>query len=150
MTKPDEQTTAYVLQTQPYFEDLKQVAAQLAGLLVLEESGAAPDHPMLLSARSAYQNAVDGLRSTRVPARARVHHSHLLAAAQNLGAALHGAGDKLIPIERSYAELRAASHALPGFQMISFEQGCCAHVTPAVEAAGGFTCTKPSRQAVIE
>ncbi len=77
----DDQTTAYVLHTQPYFEDLKQVAAQLAGLLVLEESGAAPDHPMLLSARSAYQNAVDGLRATRVPAPARAHHNHLLAAA---------------------------------------------------------------------
>ena len=117
----DDQTTAYVLQTQPYFEDLKQVAAQLAGLLVLEESGALPDHPMLLSAQSAWRNAADGLRSTRVPDRAKAHHSHLLAAAQNLSAALHGTGDKLIPLERSYAELRAASHALPGFPMISFE-----------------------------
>lgn len=126
MTPPDDQTTAYVMATQPYFEDLKQVAAQLAGLLVLEESGAAPDHPMLLSARAAYRNAVDGLRSTRVPVRARVHHAHLLAAAQNLHAALEGTGDKLVPLERSYLELRAASHSLPGFPMISFEQGCCA------------------------
>jgi hypothetical protein len=94
---------------------------------VLKEAGAAPDHPMLLSAQSAHRNAVDGLRSTRVPPRARVHHAHLLAAAQNLHAALHGKGDKLTPLEHSYAELRAASHALPGFQMISFDKGCCAH-----------------------
>jgi hypothetical protein len=123
----DDRTTAYVLETQPYFEDLKQVAAQLAGLLVLRESGAAQDHAMLLSAQSTYQNAVDGLRSSRVPPRARVHHGHLLAAAQNLGLALQEPGDKLIPLELSYAALRAASHALPGFPMISFEKGCCAH-----------------------
>jgi hypothetical protein len=122
----DDQTTAYVLHTQPYFEDLKQVAAQLAGLLVLEESGAASDHPMLLSAQSAYKNAVDGLLVTRVPVCARVHHGHLLEAARNLSAALYGTGDKLIPLEHSYAELRAASHALPGFPMISFDRGCCA------------------------
>lgn len=122
----DDQTTVYVLQTQPYFEDLKQVAAQLAGLLVLEESGAAPDHPMLLSARSVYRNAVDGLRSTRAPSCARVHHNHLLAAAQNLSAALQPTADKLIPLEQSYAELRAASQALPGFPMLNFEKGCCA------------------------
>ena len=121
----EDHTTAYVIATQPYFEDLKQVAAQLAGLLVLEEAGAAPDHPMLLSARSAYRAAVDGLHSTRVPAPARAHHNHLLAAARNLNEAFV-ATDKLIPLERSFAELRAASHALPGFPMISFEQGCCA------------------------
>lgn len=122
----DDQTTAYVLETQPYFEDLKQVAAQLAGLLVLEASGAAPDHPMLLTAQSAYRSAVDGLRSVRVPGSARPHHGHLVSAAQSLDQALHGAGDRLIPLEGAYARLRAASHALPGFQMISFDKGCCA------------------------
>ena len=34
----DDQTTAYILAVQAYFEDLKQVAAQLAGLLVLEDA----------------------------------------------------------------------------------------------------------------
>ena len=122
----DDQTTAYILAVQVYFEDLKQVAAQLAGLLVLEASGAAPDHPMLASAGQAYKNAVDGLRSARVPARARRHHEHLLAAAGKLGEALRGSGDSLAPLEGAYAELRSASRALPGFQMISFERGCCA------------------------
>ena len=48
----DDRTTAYVIATQPVFEDLRQVAAQLAGLLVLAASGSkesAPDHPMLAS-----------------------------------------------------------------------------------------------------
>ena len=121
----DDQTTAYILTVQVYFEDLKQVAAQLAGLLVLEAAGAAQDHPMLASAGQAYRNAADGLKSARVPVRARRHHDHLLAAAAKLGEALRERGDPLGLIEGAYAELRSASRTLPGFQMISFERGCC-------------------------
>jgi hypothetical protein len=122
----DDQTVAYVLAAQPWFEDLKQVAAQLAGLLVLDAAGAAPDHPMRLSAERVYQNAVDGLRSAHVPARARPHHDHLLAASGKLNDALRAKGDPLVFLESAYAELRSASRTLPGFQMISFEHGCCA------------------------
>jgi len=121
----DDQITAYVIAAQPYFEDLKQVAAQLAGLLVLEAAGATPDHPMLLSAREAHRNATDGLRCTRVPVRARAHHRHLLSASVYLTEALRAGADPLAPLQHAYADLRAASKLLPGFQMISFEQGCC-------------------------
>jgi hypothetical protein len=122
----DDQTTAYILAVQVYFEDLKQVAAQLAGLLVLEAAGAAPDHPMLASARQAYKNAADGLKSVRVTAGARAHHGYLLAAAEKLDEALRVKGDTLRLLEGAYAELRSASRTLPGFRMISFERGCCA------------------------
>jgi hypothetical protein len=121
----DDQTVAYVLAAQPCFEDLKQVASQLAGMLVLAAAGSKNEMPAAL-AEQAYQQAVDGLRSARVPARARVHHEHLLAAASKLDQALHGSGDPLVPLEAAYADLRAASRTLPGFQMISFERGCCA------------------------
>ena len=122
----DDQTTAYILAVQAHFEDLKQVAAQLAGLLVLEAAGAAPDHPMLMSAGQAYKNAADGLKCIPVTARARVHHKHLLAAAEKLDEALRAGGDTLRLLEGAYAELRSASRTLPGFQMISLERGCCA------------------------
>jgi hypothetical protein len=122
----DDQIVAYTLIAQTYFEDLRQVAAQLAGQLVLDAAGALPDHPMRRSAEQVYRQAVDGLRSVRVPVRARVHYDHLLTAATKLNEALHGSGDPLIPLESAYAELRSASRALPGFQMISFERGCCA------------------------
>jgi hypothetical protein len=128
----DDKTTAYILSTQSCFEDLKQVAAQLAGQLVLAAAGsrnATPDHPMLLSARRVYTNAVDGLRSAEVTARARLHHSHLSMAAAKLDRALHAAGgnkDPLALLESGYADLRAAARALPGFEMMSFERGCCA------------------------
>jgi hypothetical protein len=126
MTEIDDQTVLYILAAQRWFEDLKQVAAQLAGLLVLEAAGAAPDHPMHLSAERVYQSAVDGLRSARVPARALRHHDHLLAASGKLGDAMGTKGDPLVFLESAYAELRSASRSLPGFQMISFEHGCCA------------------------
>jgi hypothetical protein len=126
MTEIDDQTVEYILAAQTWFEDLKQVAAQLAGLLVLSAAGAAEDHPMRLSAQRVYQSAVDGLRSARVPARARRHHGHLLAASGKLGDALGTKGDPLVFLESAYGELRSASRTLPGFQMISFEHGCCA------------------------
>lgn len=123
----DDQTTAYVLAAQTYFEDLRQVASQLAGLLVLDAAGAQPDHPMIASARSAWQHAVDGLHSIRVPMRARPHHRHLLSAAIYLNEALQGSGDALRPLESAYADLRAASRTLPGFPLIAFDRACCAH-----------------------
>jgi len=36
---PDDLTVAYIVESQPLFEDLRQVAAQLAGLLVLAATG---------------------------------------------------------------------------------------------------------------
>jgi hypothetical protein len=122
----DDQTVAYTLVAHTYFEDLKQVTAQLAGLLVLEAAGAAPDHSMLASAEQVYKRAHDGLRSIRIPVHARKHHEYLLAAAVKLHAAIHSEGDKLPLLDSAYAELRSASRALPGFSIISFERGCCA------------------------
>lgn len=127
----DDQTAAYILATQTYFEDLKQVAAQLAGLLVLSASGAksaTPDHPMLNSAEQLYKNATDGLKSVRATPRARRHHESLQTALAKLGDALSsakGTGDPLIPLESAYADLRSAAKTLPGFEMVSFDHCCC-------------------------
>ena len=127
MREIDDQTVAYTLVAQTCFEDLKQAASQLAGLLVMEAAGSkAPDHPMLASARQAHLKAADGLRRAQVPAQARNHHRHLTAAAARLNEALQAGCDPLPMLESAYRELRAASHALPGFRMISFERGCCA------------------------
>lgn len=123
----DDQTTAYILAAQKYFEDLKQVAAQLAGYLVLEAAGsreAVPGHPMLASARELYGHAADGLRALRATPRSRVHHQHLLSGVEKLGVALNSR-DPLEPLRAAYEDLRAASRCLPGFEMVSFEQCCC-------------------------
>jgi hypothetical protein len=130
----DDATAAYIVENQKCFEDLKQVASQLAGLLVLAAAGskeAVPDHPMLGSARELFQEASDALQSGRPTERARRHHEHLAQAAGLIGTALKGARASLeidpilIPLRAGYAELERAADALPGFEMVSYERACC-------------------------
>jgi hypothetical protein len=138
----DDQTAAYVIDSRKHFEDLRQVTAQLAGLLVLAAAGAssaAPDHPLLETAEQLLRDADDGIRCARVPVRARQHHHRLLAATAALKHALGAAhahlgrpspaGDLdpiLMPLRAGYAHLQRAADALPGFDMIAFDRGCCA------------------------
>jgi hypothetical protein len=135
----DDQTVAYVLATRPHFEQLRDAAAQLAGLLVLAASGvrsAAPDHPMLESAASLCRDSCEAVRTARATARARAHHRHLTQAAASIETAVSVAGAALrrsdldailVPLERGYTHLQRASNALPGFELVSFDHGCCGH-----------------------
>jgi hypothetical protein len=135
----DDLTVAYVLAARPHFEHLRDVAAQIAGLLVLAASGAgsaAPDHPMLRSAEMLFHESTDGIRRTRATARARAHHAHLTQAAVSLEAALAAARERLgrhrmdldpilTPLRAGYDHLQHAANSLPGFQIVAFEHGCC-------------------------
>lgn len=132
---PDTPTAAYILVTRRPFEDLRQVAAQLAGLLVLAASGsqsAGPHHPMLTSAAQLYSEAVDALRHASVPPQARKHHHHLREVAVALQAALSAAqtgiaiDPVLVPLRTAYDHLQLASTFLPGFPMVAFDVACCA------------------------
>jgi hypothetical protein len=144
----DDLTVIYVLAARPHFENLRQIAGQLAGLLVLAATGArsaAPDHPLLHSAETLFQESIDGIRRTRTTDRALHHHQHLTLAAAALETALSAARDRLgrtdgradldaimIPLRAGYAHLQHAANALPGFEMVAFEQGCCgSRVGPA-------------------
>jgi hypothetical protein len=142
----DDQTVAYVLESQPLFEDLRQVASQLAGLLVLKATGsreASPEHPMLKAAGRLLDEVRARVELTRPTERARPHYARLREAADALGAALAAAdsvlasaGDAdfdvaMIPLRAAYDELQRASRALPGFRMVAFEQGCCAGHAPS-------------------
>ena len=142
----DERTVAYVVASQPLFEDLRQVASQLAGLLVLSATGsrdASPDHPMLHAARQLFDAAREGVERAQPTERARPHHGSLRRAADRLATALDamprvmaGAGDAdferaMTPLRAAYDELQHASRALPGFRMVAFEQGCCGGHSPA-------------------
>jgi hypothetical protein len=142
MSQIDDQTAAYVLEQRKHFEDLRQVAAQLAGLLVLAAAGAngaAPGHPLLETAEQLFHDAADGIRSARVPLRARQHHHRVVAAIAAIRHALDAAqthlgrqsppGDFdpiLVPLRAGYTHLQRAADALPGFDMIAFDRGCCA------------------------
>jgi hypothetical protein len=137
----DDLTVGYVLAARPHFENLRQVAAQLAGLLVLAAAGArsaAPDHPMLHAAEALFQESLDGIRTTRATDRALPHHRHLTQAATAIDAALSAARDRLgrpdghgdldpvlTPLRIGYTHLQHAANALPGFELVAFEQGCC-------------------------
>ncbi len=137
----DDRTAAYILETRRPFEDLRQVASQLAGLLVLAASGArsvAPDHPMLDAARETFTRAADEIRHTRPTARSASHHRHLLTAVTAIDAALtaaaiHLRGDRtaavdamLTPLKAGYGHLQEAGNQLPGFELVALGQGCCA------------------------
>ncbi|HEX5226308.1 MAG TPA: hypothetical protein VFW44_01300 [Bryobacteraceae bacterium] len=130
----DDQTAAYIVENQRCFEDFKQIAAQLAGLLVLAAAGskeAAPDHPTLLAARELFRDAEEAFRLARPTEAARKHHRHLARAAELLGSALAATDSRLnvdrilIPLRAGYTELERAADALPGFEKVSYVNACC-------------------------
>jgi mRNA-degrading endonuclease toxin of MazEF toxin-antitoxin module len=137
----DDFTVAYVLAARPHFENLRHVAAQLAGLLVLAATGArsaAPDHLLLHSAETLFQESIAGIRQTRTTDRALTHHRHLTQAAAAIERALTAARVRLgrpngradldpilTPLRAGYTHLQHAANALPGFEMVAFDQGCC-------------------------
>ena len=135
-----DRTVAYIVNTRPAFEDLLQVASQLAGLLVLVASGASPaatGHPVVAAAREKCRDAAEAVRSARPTEQARLHHDYVLLAATALESAVAAAGERLdpagvegvlAPLRAGYEHLRRASQMLPGFELISFMQACCTSV----------------------
>ena len=137
----DDHTVAYVLATRLHFDNLRDAAAQIAGVLVLAASGArdaAPDHPMLQSACALLRESGEVIRRTRGTARSRRHHQLLTQAAEALEAALSAArvllgrpaghldlDPSLAPLSAGYAHLQHASRELPGFEIVGFAHACC-------------------------
>jgi hypothetical protein len=130
----DDATATYILENHKCFEDLKQVASQLAGLLVLAASGskeAVPDHPMLDAAGELFREADQALQRARPTERAQRHYEHLTRSSSAIGLALKEARiglnvDRiLIPLRAGYSELERAADELPGFEKVSYERACC-------------------------
>src|SRR5207249_1981893 len=112
-------TACYIHATHRAFEDLRQVASQLAGWLVLAEAGAStatPGHPVLAVARQLFRETSDTIRAASPPESAREHHYHLLAALNALEQAIaQPANDRVLGALRiAYAELQHVSRLLPG------------------------------------
>jgi hypothetical protein len=86
----------------------------------------------------------DGIGVAQPSGRALHHHRHLVAAIGGLGLALKRAQEDLHlhgidrarvdPVldllETAYRNLAWAAQALPGFELISFDQACCAPQQP--------------------
>ena len=140
----DDKTTVYVLKARGPFEGLRRAASQLAGLLVLVAIGSrtTQGNPMLEMAIAAHGEASAELQSLTPTERGAHHHLHLRRAAERLGEALTIARHSLqldaAVTDRVYGlmkqaleDLRWASRALPGFELVNFSQGCCAmHSAP--------------------
>lgn len=137
--KPDDAVVAYGLEMAPPFEDLRQVAAQIAGMLLLVTAGskaATRGHPMLRMADDMYQGAIERIRSATVPRGAAHHHHHLVKAMVLIGEALTScrsarvmAGDvdpALSSLKGGWEQLKFTAAALPGFEIIAFDRACCA------------------------
>lgn len=138
----DSATVAYVLAARPAFDMLKHAAAQLAAFFILATTGsqaAGPDHPLLLGARDAVQEATNGVRAAPgVTDMAVHHHRHLLRAAAAIKATLSVLQDPawikdrtaldpaLHRLRSGWQELHWATAALPGFEMVQLSQSCCA------------------------
>jgi hypothetical protein len=135
----DDTTVSYVQNVGPPFEDLRQVAAQLAGILLLAAAGskfATPQHPVLGLADASYERAMDSIRSAAVPQRAAHHHFHLMKSGRLIGNALAScksngvlATDQdliLSSLREAWDQLRMAAGALPGFEIVAFDRACCA------------------------
>jgi hypothetical protein len=143
----DDRTIRYVLETRPHFEDLRHAVGQVAGMLVLAAAGSktvTQDHPLFATARATLERVSDGIAAAHPSRRALHHHRHLVAALGGLGLAmkqaqedlhLHGLDRARVdPVLRSlqnaYQNLAWAAQALPGYELISFDQACCAPQQP--------------------
>lgn len=135
----DDSTVEYISKIRRHFEDLRQTASELAGLLVLVATGAlatANGHPMLAVALETWREANDGVRSLSPPPRAAHYHQHLVRGAELLEQAFKsirnplGKGDHLnetIDILKSaWQQIVFATNALPGFATVDLKQSCCA------------------------
>jgi hypothetical protein len=127
----------YMLEAHRHFEDLKLVASQLAGILLVVEScsgGSVAGHPMLARAEELFQECQDGIRRLKPGASSQHHHHHLTEAATLIATTLATlASSRLADSTKALASLKAgwqqlihASHALPGFEAIDLSQSCCA------------------------
>lgn len=139
----DDRTIRYVLESRAHFEDLRHAVGQVAGMLVLAAAGSktvTQDHPLFATARATLERVSDGIGAVRPSARAVHHHRHLIAAVGALGLALKRAQEDLHlhgldrarvdpvlePLQTAYRNLAWAAAALPGFELLSFDQACCA------------------------
>lgn len=127
----------YMLEAHRHFDDLKLVASQIAGILLVVEScagGSIMGHPMLAQAQSLFEESRDGIRSLKPDASSQHHHHHLAKASSAIATTLAALttnrrddSAKALPLlKAAWQQLVHASNALPGFEAVDLSQSCCA------------------------
>jgi hypothetical protein len=137
----DSASEIYASRAKPIFASLRDIASQVAGLLVLSSVGNADacDHPMRGGAVRELTDTIDCLRSLGPTQRTKHFHDHLLQSSYWVGNALQvfpkvptyekdgtSIQSALESIKRALTELRSAARFLPGFEVVDIGSGCCA------------------------
>lgn len=135
----DDRTIRYIQVVQPIFDDLRQAACTLAGLLVLAATNArasAVEHPTFHALAEAFRLADDALRGVTPSPAARHFHYHLCCGVVQLSTTIESVfaarlpggdlGSSLTLLQASWQNIRSASAALPGFSLVDLDDSCCA------------------------
>lgn len=136
----DDASEIYIAKVKDAFEALRDIAAQIGGLLVLVATGSelADGSMMLERARESFAQACEQLSSACSTTRTQHFNRHLVRSVGLISSSLKAfsnAGRKsnhasLVPaalgmISAAISELRTATHCLPGFEIVDLRSACC-------------------------
>jgi hypothetical protein len=130
------------MESRPLHEGLRGVLTQLGGLsllVVLQRAATFDVETPLRQAGETLAEFDHALRALAVPGEAAHHHHHMVAASRAIGRAhallssanRFGSDDGArralsATLADAADQLRFATQALPGFEMVDFTQSCCA------------------------
>ncbi|CAM2188113.1 conserved hypothetical protein [Paraburkholderia sacchari] len=131
-------TRRYIELSQPVFDELRDIAGQLATLLLAAATNdkfLVVEHPALEVVAHRLDEARQQAAALRPPAMALHHHHHLSAALERFGDTIETMrlkgrlighdDDGLGALKIAWREMQYVSRALPGFETIDVERGCC-------------------------
>jgi hypothetical protein len=134
----EQAATRYAVAVRSVFDALIGTAAQMSAALLAVTAGlrdTSSAEALVRSACASHAEAVDALRSVRVPSSARHFHRHIEQAAKLIGVGLSATPEarllrgidvdrSLAQVRRGWDELNRATAAMPGLSVINLGH-CC-------------------------
>lgn len=128
--------TDYDIIVAPQFYEARDIAAQIAGFLLLGSAHRNANSLVYSALAERMRLCTEGLSSLLPPENARHFHHHLSAGVETLSFALatlehgrqtiKGSVDPLPALKHGWQEIQHAAALRPGFEVIDFKQSCCA------------------------
>jgi hypothetical protein len=131
----DDPTVRYIQAVRPFFEDIREAACLLAGLIVMaaaDSCKSAVDQPTFHALCARYDATVQGLCRLPPPPMGIHFHYHLIRSAQLLRRTIDSVlelryqsanlANSLEHLKTSWRHLRSASIALPGFSLVELDE----------------------------
>ncbi|MFO0992854.1 MAG: hypothetical protein U1E67_13095 [Hyphomicrobiales bacterium] len=139
----------YIIAIRPIHDGLRRALIHLSGFALEQITKTGHrfiGHGLVESARLAFAEISDGLRSITVPDASTHHMTHLRGAATAIESGIRTAlsitdpeGDRLLhALEQANHHLRAANRCLPGTTNVDLTQSCCA-------GAASHTTVRPTK-----